>query len=253
MNWETVPKPAELAEARLITAILDGHFAIGDNLPPERELAAQLGVTRPTLREVLQRMARDGWIEIHHGRSTRVRNYWQEGRLGVLSAIVRHPEQAPRDFVPNLLAVRQLLAPAYAEQAVARVPDEVSRLLHEIMLAADTPAEMAAADWRLHHGLTIMSGNPIFTLILNGFEALYLQMGQLYFAWPEARKHSRAFYGALLDAAEVGDTQLAGEIVLDTMATSLRLWQEAERATGSFVAPADSEELQNLLLAREGN
>ena len=55
----------------------------------ERELAGQLGVTRPTLREALQRMARDGWIKIQHGRSTRVRNFWREGNLGVLSGIAR--------------------------------------------------------------------------------------------------------------------------------------------------------------------
>jgi DNA-binding FadR family transcriptional regulator len=48
MNWETRPKPADLAESRLIVAILDGHFPIGDTLPAERELATQLGVTRPT-------------------------------------------------------------------------------------------------------------------------------------------------------------------------------------------------------------
>jgi GntR family transcriptional regulator, negative regulator for fad regulon and positive regulator of fabA len=230
MNWNSIPKPAELAESRLITAILDGHFAIGDSLPPERELAAQLGVTRPTLREVLQRLARDGWIEIHHGRPTRVRNYWQEGRLGVLSAIVQHPEHAPRDFVPNLLAVRQLLAPAYTEQAVALDPVGVCDLLAEIMLAADAPEAMAAADWQLHHRLTILSGNPIFTLILNGFEMLYHQMGQLYFAWSEARHHSRTFYQALLAAARAGDARSAGQIAQETMAVSLRLWRQAEQA-----------------------
>ena len=106
---ELSPKAAEAAESRLITAILDGHFPIGDKLPAERDLAAQLGVTRPTLREALQRMARDGWIDIHHGRSTRVRNFWLEGNLGVLGAIARHPHHAPADFVPNLLMVRQLI------------------------------------------------------------------------------------------------------------------------------------------------
>ena len=82
MNWNAPEKPAEFAENRLIQAIISGHFPINSNLPAERELAAQLGVTRPTLREALQRIARDGWIEIRHGKPTRVRNYWQEGNLG---------------------------------------------------------------------------------------------------------------------------------------------------------------------------
>ena len=70
MDWELPLRPAELAENRLIDAIVDGDFPINATLPPERELAQQLGVTRPTLREALQRLARDGWIEIHHGRRT---------------------------------------------------------------------------------------------------------------------------------------------------------------------------------------
>src|SRR3990170_7275190 len=87
MAWDPPLRPAELAETRLIAAILDGQFPINSTLPPERDLSTQLGVTRPTLREALQRLARDGWLEIRHGRPTRVRDYWHEGSLGVLGAM----------------------------------------------------------------------------------------------------------------------------------------------------------------------
>ena len=39
VTWEIQPKPAELAENRLVEAILDGTFPINSSLPPERELA----------------------------------------------------------------------------------------------------------------------------------------------------------------------------------------------------------------------
>ena len=120
MNWELPLRPAELIESRLINAIVAGEFAINSNLPPERDLAQQLGVTRPTLREALQRLARDGWIEIRHGKSTRVRDYWHEGNLAVLGTIAHHQDHLPAEFVPNLLQVRELLAPAYARLAVKR-------------------------------------------------------------------------------------------------------------------------------------
>ena len=226
MDWDAPQKPAELAESRLITAILDGHFPIGDRLPAERELAAQLGVTRPTLREVLQRLARDGWIEIHHGRTTRVRNYWLEGNLGVLGAIARYPQHAPVDFVPNLLMVRQLMAPSYTRQAIERSPAEVLELLRETAAADEDPATLADADWNLHHRLTILSGNPIFTMILNGFEELYRAMGRLYFNAAEARAHSRAFYAGLFEFSQAGDLDAAESLTLKTMAESLQLWQK---------------------------
>src|SRR5512135_3203684 len=139
MNWDTPARPAELIETRLINAILDDQFSINANLPPERDLAQQLGVTRPTLREALQRLARDGWIEIRHGKPTRVRDYWHEGNLAVLGAIARHQDHLPQEFVPNLLQVRELLAPAYARLAVIRSAKTVAKFLEGYQDLPDTP------------------------------------------------------------------------------------------------------------------
>ncbi len=231
MIWNAPAKPAEVAESRLITAILDGHFPIGQSLPPERELALQLGVTRPTLREALQRMARDGWIEIQHGRPTRVRNYWHEGNLGVLGGIARFPQHAPDDFVPNLLNVRLLMAPSYFRSAVERNSGPSAELIRQVIdwTAADdaSPATFARADWKLHHQMAVLSGNPIFALILNGFELLYEQMAIIYFDLAGARDHSRAFYASLLQATKSADPAVVELVTQQTMADSCRLWREA--------------------------
>jgi GntR family negative regulator for fad regulon and positive regulator of fabA len=227
MEWEAPLRPAALTEARLIEAILNGHFPIDSTLPAERELASQLGVTRPTLREALQRLARDGWIEIHQGRPTRVRNYWQEGNLGVLGAIARHKNYVPPDFVPNLLSVRLLLAPAYTQMAVENLPATVAELLAGYTDLADTPRAFAEADWELHRRLTIASGNPVFTLILNGFTDLYLNMAMIYFALPQARAHSRAFYHDLHAAAKAHDPLAAEAVTRRVMQDTIDLWQAA--------------------------
>jgi GntR family negative regulator for fad regulon and positive regulator of fabA len=226
-RWDAVPKPAELTETRLIEAILEGHFPIESNLPAERELADQLGVTRPTLREALQRLARDGWIEIRHGRHTRVRNYWREGNLGVLGTIARHKNHVPPDFVPNLLEVRISLAPAYARAAVERKPKHVAELLTDYATLDDTPQVFATADWDLHRNLTIDSGNPVFTLILNGFSDLYQSMALVYFSLIEARARSRGFYQDLRNAALTNDPNMAESVTRRMMIESLDLWQVA--------------------------
>jgi GntR family negative regulator for fad regulon and positive regulator of fabA len=231
MNWDAPAKPAEVAESRLITAILDGHFPIGQALPPERQLAGQLGVTRPTLRETLQRMARDGWVKIQHGRSTRVRNFWREGNLGVLSGIARFPQHAPQDFIPNLLSVRQVMAPSYFRAAVEAnreaAADMVWRMGQTVANEDSGPESFAQVDWKLHHEMTVLSGNPIFTLILNGFEQLYGPMASIYFSLAKAQDHSRAFYDSLLEAIESGDAPLVEELTRQTMSDSCDLWREA--------------------------
>jgi GntR family negative regulator for fad regulon and positive regulator of fabA len=231
-RWEAPIRLAELTETRLIEAILEGHFPIGSNLPAERELASQLGVTRPTLREALQRLARDGWIDIHHGRNTRVRNYWHEGNLGVLGTIARHKNHVPPDFVPNLLEVRISLAPAYARAAVVRKPKYVAEILADYAMLDDAPQVFAAADWELHRQLTIESGNPVYTLILNGFSDLYRSMALIYFTLMEARARSRVFYQDLRDAALIKDPELAERVTRQMMIESLDLWQAAVEGHG---------------------
>jgi len=229
MHWDSPLRPAELIETRLINAILDDQFAINTNLPPERDLAAQLGVTRPTLREGLQRLARDGWIEIRHGKSTRVRDYWHEGNLSVLGAIARYMDRLPTDFVPNLLQIRELLAPTYAQLAVKRAAKSLSRFLPRYLDVPDTPKDFAQFDWELHYRLTVESGNPIFTLILNGFKDLYPVMGQVYFASTNARARSRKFYGDLLKAVQANDPARANRVMRVVMADSVKLWKSAKK------------------------
>ncbi|MFI9048576.1 GntR family transcriptional regulator [Streptomyces sp. NPDC053427] len=65
------PPRVELYE-RITAAIHDGTFPLGANLPPEPELAARLGVSRPALREVLILLQEDGVITRKHGVGSRV-------------------------------------------------------------------------------------------------------------------------------------------------------------------------------------
>jgi GntR family negative regulator for fad regulon and positive regulator of fabA len=227
-NWIALPKPAEVAESRLIDAILEGHFKVGEYLPPERELATQLGITRPTLREALQRLARDGWLDIHQGKPTRVCDFWHEGNLAVLSAIAQHSDHLPPDFIPNLLYVRLLLSPAYIRMAVEREANQVIEILNGYAQITNTPEAFATFDWQLHHHLTVLSGNPIFTLILNGFRNLYPAMARLYFRPQNARDRSRTFYKDLLTAAQEGNAEAAETVTRSVMIDSLALWENKE-------------------------
>jgi GntR family negative regulator for fad regulon and positive regulator of fabA len=230
MEWTTPSKPAELTESRLIDAILDGIFPIDSTLPGERELAQQLKVTRPTLREALQRLGRDGWLEIHQGKSTRVRDYWSEGSLGVLGTIARHSQHLPANFVTDLLYVRLVMAPAYTRLAIENTPHTIVDTLQHYVDLPDSADEFARFDWELHRQLTIASKNPVFTLILNGFKELYQPMARLYFVPPESRSSSRSFYAGLQQAAIDKDAALGESITKHVMEESLCLWKQAVRS-----------------------
>ena len=224
MNNTPPQKPAAYAESELLNAILDGTFPINSSLPSERDLADQLGVTRPTLREALQRLARDGWLDIQQGKSTRVRDYWQEGSLATLSALATSPHHQSPDFVAYLLEIRMLLAPTYTRQALESSSPQIAEFLQGAEHLDRDPAAFASFDWQLHHLLTSYAKNPIFQMLLNGFETIYAQMGQTYFSFEECRTSSRVFYQCLREYTESADLDAVEKLMRKTMQGSLDLW-----------------------------
>jgi GntR family transcriptional regulator, negative regulator for fad regulon and positive regulator of fabA len=230
MYQRTPPqRPSIYAEQALVTDILNGTFPPGSNLPAERALSMQLGVTRPTLREALRRMEGDGWLNVQQGKPTRVNDFWRDGGLNLLGSLVRNSQELPANFIPDLLQVRLAMAPFYTKAAVENSPLEVTAILDSSDQLDDSPGLYASFDWKLHKSLTICSNNPIYTMILNGFTGFYEQMGFIYFQEPEARAASQNFYKILQKAARNQDAVKAEEITRKVMQESVSLWEKARK------------------------
>jgi GntR family negative regulator for fad regulon and positive regulator of fabA len=224
--WQPPAKPGEVSETRLIRAILDGTFPPNSNLPGERDLARLLGVTRPTLREAMQRMERDGWLEIRHGKPTRVRDFWTEGNIGVSIALAQNQYPLPDDYAANLLAVRVLLCPEYTRLAVEHDAKAITEYLDSANSLPEDANAFAEYDWCLHWLLTVHSGNPFFTHFINSVHGLYDLLGPRYFSFSQTRAHSRRFYNQLRDLAKTADASAAGLLAERVMRESRALWIE---------------------------
>lgn len=224
--WQPPQKPGEITEARLIRAILNATFPVNSSLPGERELAELLGVTRPTLREALQRLERDGWLEIRHGKPTRVRDFWKEGNFGVSIALARHMDPLPTDYAVHLLDVRVLLCPSYTRQAIEKDGGKIAAFLAQAESLNQKPATYSEYDWELHWRLTISSGNPFFTHFINSVHGLYDLLGVRYFDHEITRRHSAEFYRLLKPIAEEGNGEEAQKLAQRVMSESLALWKE---------------------------
>ena len=69
---------------QLLGEVMDGSLSSGDTLPSERRLAEHLGVSRPAVREALQRMSATRLVEVRHGGSTTVRDFQRYAGLDLL-------------------------------------------------------------------------------------------------------------------------------------------------------------------------
>jgi GntR family transcriptional regulator, negative regulator for fad regulon and positive regulator of fabA len=123
--------------------------------------------------------------------------------------------------------MRVLLAPAYTRMAMQNSLNEVIHLLESMQNIEDSAEEFTKRDLDLHRQLTILSNNPVFTLIFNGFGDLYQKMGLLYFNASQSRDHSRSFYKKLLSAVLSNDFYSAEEVTRRVMEDSIELWHRS--------------------------
>jgi GntR family negative regulator for fad regulon and positive regulator of fabA len=222
-------RPTQYAEKMLVTSILDGKYPPGATLPNERRLAAQLGITRPTLRETLQRLAGEGWVKIRHGKSTVVNDYWQHGGLGLLSTLAKYGDYLPNGFITHLLEVRLTMLPPVAAQSAAHHPSIMVDYLSQAERLAENSRAFSDYDWNLQLLMARNCGNPVFALILNDFTPIFKTMAIQYFSEKTARLASRNYYRHLGDTIKNGGHKGVQGVVKKAMAQSIAIWTEVRK------------------------
>ena len=128
--------PSEVA-AQIQAKILDGSFAPGDRLPPERELASRLNVNRSSVREALKKLEELRLVDIQQGSGTRVRAKEQASFELVWNMVFpAGPENVL--WIQELLELREVLLPGVLRIGLARATDsELEAAVAEIRRVAD--------------------------------------------------------------------------------------------------------------------
>jgi GntR family transcriptional repressor for pyruvate dehydrogenase complex len=115
----TAPRLAETVAAELEKRILEGSLKPGDRLPAERSLALELGVSRPSLREAIQKLAAKGLLTTRHGGGTEVTDRLEAHFVDPWQDMIKGHPLLHRD----LLEFRQMLESQAAELAADRATD----------------------------------------------------------------------------------------------------------------------------------
>lgn len=198
---------------RLVTAIALGQFIVGQKLPPERELAAAMQVSRGVVREALQRLAASGYIEIHRGR--------HGGAIVIQDWSVDAPTMVRRTLVPGwdrleeLLDARSIIEAQIARTAALRRTDqdveEIRRAAADYAAAENDRESSGRADYAFHLSIARAAHNPVLeAMSIRLRQEVNLGFGIEPFS-PTIRTRALLQHPELAEAVIAGESELAAQ------------------------------------------
>jgi GntR family transcriptional regulator, transcriptional repressor for pyruvate dehydrogenase complex len=151
--------------------IVSGTLRAGDRLPKEADLAAELGLSRNSLREAVKALSLVNILDVRQGDGTYVTSLEPTLLLEALSFIVDFHRDAT---VLELLQVRRILEPAATAMATERATDDEIDDLRKLLdsLGPDPAVEdLVANDLEFHRRIAVSSGNSVLSSLVESMSA----------------------------------------------------------------------------------
>lgn len=212
----------QLVLERIETDLLDGRLRPGDRLPPERELAATLGVGRSSVREALRVLEVMGLIRTGTGSGPTSGAIIIATPQGGMSALLRLQVAAQGFPLDDVVRTRLVLEAAVVETLAddsARDTAATREVLDAMESPDLTPAEFLALDAQLHLAMAEASGNVVIAAMMAGLRTSiesYVQRGaEAIDDWDAAAQRLRREHRAILAAIDAGDGEHAATLVHD--------------------------------------
>jgi GntR family transcriptional regulator, transcriptional repressor for pyruvate dehydrogenase complex len=146
-----------------------GELPPGTRLPPEQQLAAQIGLSRSGVREAVKALETARVLDVRRGDGTYVTSLAPHLLLEGLRFAV---ELLRDDTLLEVVEVRRLLEPAATGLAATRMSDaaldELGRILDEMHAAAADPEQLIQYDIAFHRAVIAATGNETLTSLLDG-------------------------------------------------------------------------------------
>jgi len=193
---------------QLLAELLDGEIGPGESLPSERRLSEVLGVSRPAIREALQRLAHAGLVEVRQGDTTTVRDFRRFGGLDLLPRLLVVAGELDVKVARSILEARLHVGPKIAELAALRGDAELGVRLNEsvaALAADDDPVARQRRAIDFWHLLVDGADSIAFRLMFNGMLAAYEPALEALAVVMSAEVERVEAYQAVADAVAAGD------------------------------------------------
>ena len=179
--------------------IASGTLAPGQKLPAERALADQLGVSRPTMREVMRALEAMGVVAPRHGSGT----YVTDLTGGTLARPLVFVMDVNRSALSDIFSVRVMLEAGAAEAAAVRITTErLAQLeLHVAQMRGATDADtLLVPDLAFHRLVHEASGNEVLLALMDGLRTLTRESLLISAGLPNARQLAVDEHAAIVAA-----------------------------------------------------
>jgi GntR family transcriptional regulator, transcriptional repressor for pyruvate dehydrogenase complex len=203
--------------ARIATQLLDiielQKLAPGDRLPPERQLAELLEVSRPSLREALHILQAQGLVQIKHGQGTFVQE-------PIVAQELRASMMTKTHGLNELFDAREVLEVPAAKWAAEKATKEDIRLLRATLNQIDNVTAIHPIDYdqlqlldaKFHLTIVGIAGNRFINQTLNVLQDVMRMSMQTTLRLPGRSDISRSEHSDILAAIENGNGELASKL-----------------------------------------
>lgn len=201
---------------RLLALIKELELVAGDRLPPERELAASIGVSRASVRQALVVLEVQGLVEVRHGEGAVLLETRPDS--AVLAATRAHTRR-----LPEVIEAREALEVKLASLAAQRRTDEdirrIDDALDEMERDIDAGGRGLEGDELFHNAVTAAARSGLLADLMAEISAAIRESRLESLSQDERPRESLASHRQIADAIRVGDAEAAA----DSMAEHIRL------------------------------
>ena len=191
-------------------SILKGELGEGSQLPAERDLAKQFGVSRTAVREAIKALQEKGLVDAFPGRGTFVTNGTSNSMRRSLDRIIKSGDA---DGWAYLVEVREILEPEIAALAAVRADEQdlaAMREAIEVMDKANRDSDAyIEADLDFHLTLAEAAANPIVLSLIDSIVGLLREQRLRIFRLDGSPERGQIHHRRILDAIERRNPQEA--------------------------------------------
>ena len=198
------PKVPELVMDSLLKAMEAGTIRVGEELPPERDLAEALGISRNSLRECLAILSFMGVVENRGNRKILVRNADRFRKARSLIDL-----SYSQDTFEDFMEFRRTNEREIARLACRRATEEDLERMRESVERLENDATDFEADVDFHLNLAYASHNTIFAVMLNYVNSLILELRMRFFEQEEYHGLTAEAHRRIYEAVRARDEELA--------------------------------------------